>query len=208
MVELIGVSGQMQNGKDTLADYLKLKLNGNWKRVAFAKNVKQIFIDYFGVDAQFIEKWKVIDENPPKFKKSVRKSLQFIGDGFREILDNIWIDKLFNTETYPIIISDCRYINELKEIRNRGGLNILIWRPGMENNDPNGSEAQIKPVVEFYAKLGIEGKVTNCYKLSKDIVPTGADYIDYFIINNNVIDKLYNKIDELILQDLVENVKM
>ena len=77
----VGVGGQMQNGKDTIADYLHDVFS--WERNAFAAGVKKVFCDTFGVDEAFIEKWKVIPEPPTGFLKTVRQSLQFIGDGFR-----------------------------------------------------------------------------------------------------------------------------
>src|SRR5262252_270201 len=112
MVRTIGIAGQLGNGKDVLADYLVKRLNERrqhaynteaggevlvpncelWHRTAFANAVKQVFEDSFGVDRAFVEKWKRIPEPPPGLKMNVRKGLQFIGDGFRQIKENIWIE--------------------------------------------------------------------------------------------------------------------
>jgi hypothetical protein len=64
MAYVIACSGQAQNGKDTVADRLCLKLNERhpeapWTRAAFALNVKKVYCDTFGVDMAFVEEWKV-----------------------------------------------------------------------------------------------------------------------------------------------------
>lgn len=160
---VIGVAGQAQNGKDTLADQLQLSLNTwekesldkkmadelIWNRSAFASAVKKVFCDTFGVDLAFVEQWKTVPEAPPGFDMPVRQALQFIGDGFRKIRSTIWLDLAFRDKSVPKIISDVRYINEFVRVKQEGGLNILVARPDKLNDDPNGSEAQIRPYVEW-----------------------------------------------------------
>ena len=143
-MKIIGVAGQMRAGKDTISDYLTTIIG--FERASFAANVKRVFCETFGVNLEFVEKWKVIPEVPPCFSSTVRQGLQQIGDGFRKIKGDIWVELVFRVLNKNIVISDGRYINELERIRKEKGLNILVWRPGYENNDPNGSEAQLKPV--------------------------------------------------------------
>lgn len=148
-VFIIGVAGQMLNGKDTLADRLQsaLALRGKvWDRTALADNVKDVICKTFGVTRAFVEEWKVKNEPPPGFDMTIRQALQFVGDGFRKIKPTIWMDLRFSG-TRPQIISDVRYIDELRRVKKEGGLNILVGRPDKLNDDPNGSEAQIRPYV-------------------------------------------------------------
>lgn len=189
MKKIIGLAGQLRQGKDVSADYLAEKLN--LKRMAFALNVKRIFCEIFGVDMEFVEKWKTVQTPPPNFSMTVRQALQFIGDGFRKIKNDVWIDLIFRHNPDNISISDVRYINELKEIKKNDGINILIYRPGFLNDDPNDSEAQIRPFVIHFLEKGIEGKV------SDDNENFGL--IDYFIINDGTLEDLYNKIDNYII---------
>jgi len=115
---VIGVAAQLQNGKDTLSDYLAYKLNEiypkfycdkeinppevvaknelkakinspYWQRASFASNVKKVFCDTFDKDLDFVEKWKTNPEPPPGFSKNIRQSLQFIGDGFYSHLNSL-----------------------------------------------------------------------------------------------------------------------
>lgn len=191
MKKLIAFGGQAINGKDTLADYIYDKLGlCEWERNAFAKGVKEIYMDGFGVDNKFIDTWKRRDENPPGFDMSCRKALQFIGDGFRQIKANIWIDKLLAKIEGEggIIISDERYVNEAKAIKDKGGINILIYRPGYENADPNPSEAQMGAYVKEFLDKGYNHG------------PVDEAFFDYFFINDSSdLESLYKKCDETLL---------
>jgi len=199
-MKVIGLAGQMRNGKDVIADYLALNLG--WERTAFAKNVKQVFMDTFDVSWDFVEEWKVKPENPPSFDMPIRQGLQFIGDGFRKIQGDIWIELAFRKMTKPSIISDVRYINELVKINDVDGINILVYRPGHLNDDPNGSEAQIKPVVEWFRDTGLEGNVVEQVleqKCCATDIPHDCLKVDLFIINDGNLDDLYDKCSQMIV---------
>jgi hypothetical protein len=194
-MRLIGVASQAQHGKDTLANYLAQVLNKSvsnkivWKRDAFANNVKRIFCDTFNKDMVFVEKWKVIPEVPPGMNMTVRRALQFIGDGFRQIQSDIWIDLMFRKDDEPKVISDIRYINELKAIKDRGGFTILIARADKLNDDPNESEAQIRPLVAYALSMNSER-------------PEAMGFVDAVVLNNGTVEELYAKADNLVPQIL------
>ncbi len=177
-LRVIGVAGQKQQGKDQLSDYLAPKLTrripvpchgGNtfedapWGRGSFASAVKRIFCDTFQKDLAFVEAWKTKDEVPPGMAMPVRQALTFIGDGFRKIQPDIWIETAFRPENDPYskIISDVRYVNEARKIRSEGGMNILLYRPGFVNWDLNGSEREILPYVMWCAATGREGRIAD-----------------------------------------------
>lgn len=206
---IIGVAGQAQFGKDTLADRLADRLNKSsliWNRTAFAKNVKRVYAETFGVDFEFIEKWKTNPQPPPGFDMSVRQSLQFIGDGFRKIKEEIWIDLCFRDQT-PQIISDVRYPNEFKRIKKEGGCNILIGRSDKLSNDPNGSESLIRPYVEW-ALNNLQGDfvdladVLKCDNLQG--YPEFFSMFDLFIRNDGSMEALLQTVDEKVVP-FVEN---
>lgn len=211
----IGVAGQAQNGKDTLADRLCLKLNEkgeNWTRSAFAKSVKSVFSETFDVDLDFIEKWKVVQEPPPGFNKNVRQSLQFIGDGFRQIMPSIWVELAFRNANQSTIFSDVRYKNEFSRIKEQGGLNIIVARPDKINNDPNDSEAQIKPYVSWllnnfcntddYMDTVVDLRNVEweeIFVVSKQPPPDGIDLFDLFVCNCGDLKSFYNAIDHYVV---------
>lgn len=193
-MKFICVAGQMRSGKNVTGEYICGKRN--FEPASFAKPVKEIYCRTFGVDMDFIEKWKVRDEPPPGFKKTVRQSLQFIGDGFREINPNVWVDYAFNNNPEMSCYMDGRYLNEISRVRGEGGVNILIWRPKYENNDTNQSEAQIRPLVDWFASRRIEGDVG---MLDFSSAPKGCELINFFLINEGDILNLYSKIERLVL---------
>jgi hypothetical protein len=207
MAFVIGVAGQAQHGKDTLSDRLAEKLNEKigfrsggdkwthnfdhlWTRVAFAENVKKVYEDTFGKTREFVEEWKVKPESPPDFDMTVRKSLQFIGDGFRKICPTIWMDLVFRRAVGPIIISDVRYVNEFLRVKEEGGMNILVGRTALLNDDPNGSEAQIRPYVKYCLdRFGGKDKpdVVQLKHYSHD-GPEHMDKFDLFVKNDNTLE--------------------
>lgn len=218
-MRVIGIAGQMQNGKDTVADYLAEKIG--WGRYAFATGVKEVYCDAFGVDLEFIEKWKTNPEPPPGFDMPVRQGLQFIGDGFRKIVPTIWIDRCFREMEFrgPTVLSDVRYMNEAIALNSINtpratpegdlqaeveraeeeddieslGLTVLVWRPGKENTDPNGSEAQMRPYMEWCRDTGKEGWISNW---DEEGCPENTENIAVFLRNDGSIEDLYAKIDK------------
>lgn len=198
----VGVGGQARSGKDTLGHYLVRRLNeagdlGRWERCGFATPVKQIFMDTFDVNEEFVESWKTRAEPPPGFQMPVRACLTLIGDGFRRMRPTVWIDKLFRSAPGQRVVTDVRYLNEVQSIRDRGGVVILLYRPGFTNDLPNPSEQELVPLVRQLLDLGTEGPVR------------GPDLpCDYFLINGGSVDDLYRKADEHILPDLSRRVRI
>ena len=140
-MKVIGVTGQLMAGKDVFCDYLAEELNKQeikWKRTAFANAVKDTFCNAFGVDRDFIEKYKRLPDVPDGFLMPIRQCLQFIGDGFRKIRNDIWIEIALRDNGENIIISDGRYFNEANAIRQKNGLMFLMYRPGYINDDQIG----------------------------------------------------------------------
>lgn len=192
----ICISGQMASGKNVVGEYICKKTQFNL--ASFAKPVKDIFCQAFDVDQDFIENWKRNDEMPEGFSKTVRKSLQFIGNGFREIKDDVWVNYAIKNNPEYSCYTDGRYINELKKIKENKGINILLWRPGYENHDTNPSESQIKFLVDWFINEKIEGDVSSI--CSKNNFP--FNHIDYFLINDSTISNLYKKIDSMIINNI------
>lgn len=215
----IGIGGMMQNGKDSIANYLKGKLDNDpdfphiWERAAFATNVKRVFADTFNVSFDFIEEWKVKPECPPGFDMPVRQSLQFIGDGFRKIKSTIWIDLTFR-DKLDKIISDVRYLNEAERVFGEEGFNILIAHPDRINDDPNGSEAQIRPYAvwclenlpgacssprDYMTGLMIDDE--KAYEKLRAKLPA-LEHFHLFVRNDRTIQYLYETTDKYVVPSI------
>lgn len=195
-MNVICFSGQMRNGKDTAADYVASKIN--WHRSSFAADVKKTFMDMFEVDIDFVEKWKVSKDIPSSFIKNVRDSLIFIGDGFRQIMPDIWVKRCLKKGKYPMIISDGRYFSEIEKIKSLGGLNVLVYREGFYNEIDNASESECGQLVKFFLSNKISGSTAeffNNYKGEKTFIYEKAKNVDYFLANNSSIEGYYQSID-------------
>jgi hypothetical protein len=202
----IAFAGQLCFGKDCAADYLAKRLNkigktGDWYRTSFADAVKRIFCESFGVTRAFVEEWKRIPEPPPGMLKPIRQSLQFVGDGFRQIQDDIWIQKSLNNEAQEIL-ADSRYYNEAIAVRARKGLNVVIYRHGFLNDDPNPSEAQVRPICEWCFKTQTDGPINHNVEGEK---PKFSEYYDFYLNNSGTLEELYVKIDNLLIP-YIENI--
>jgi len=197
MTNYLCISGQMRSGKNVTGDYICKKLN--YTEASFAKPVKDIFCQAFGVDLNFVEEWKVKKENPPGFQKTVRETLQFIGDGFRNSNSNVWVDYAFKNNKIYSCYTDGRYVNELIRIRKEGGINILLRRPDYENECENESEAQIRRLVDWFVSKKIEGNVRH---FSKENAPEGCFFVDFFIVNDGSVQDLYSKIDKFVIPEI------
>lgn len=209
-MKIVTAFGQFGSGKDVFSDYLFTKLP--WKRAAFANAVKSIYQSSFGVDREFVEHWKRIDEAPPGMLMPVRKSLQFIGDGFRKIKDDIWIEIALRDEGSHILLSDGRYWNEGRAVNHKNGVNVVLWRPGFMNDDPNPSESQILEIIRWCLVTDQDGiidhsrKIGDCNTKWNDehwILPEDIEekvsHFHLFIRNDGDVEKLYGRIRNTVI---------
>lgn len=201
-LHIIAMHGQQSQGKDHVGRILLETLpeitSQSWVRRAFADPVKEIFCLGFGVDREFVEKWKVVPEPPPGFLKPVRKALQFIGDGFREIFEECWINMAIREGEYEagFVITDGRYPNEGKTVAKYGGTNVVIWRPGFENDDSNRSESEIMKIVKWCITTEQDGPIDHireAYNLER---PEGIENYHYFLKNNGEDSSVRRQVSE------------
>ena len=107
-------------------------------------------------------------------KMTYRDLLQMVGNSFRDINPNIWVNSLFcdYNDSSSWIITDVRFPNEFVSVRDRGGLNIRI-------------ERKTKSV-------------------DNDITETALDSygkFDYVIKNNSSLPKLVEKVREILIKE-------
>jgi hypothetical protein len=196
---VIGIGGQLENGKDVLADYLKQELtaivNAPWERDAFAAEVKKVFENTFGVTREWIERWKRIDTPPPGFLKTVRQMLIDIGDGFRTFRADVWIAKALRRESQNVIISDARYLNEMGAIKSAGGVTVAVYRPDRDNNNPNASERQLREYIQKFIDADVRG-------------PTGDALVDLFVVNDGTVKDLFAFADSVVVPFVAQKVSL
>jgi hypothetical protein len=140
---IIGVCGFIGSGKDTIADYLVN--NHGFRRESFANTLKDAVSAVFGWDRTMLEgrtkearAWREqVDtwwaERLGMPDLTPRLMLQLWGTevcrkGFH---DDIWIASLENklrTSKDDVVISDCRFPNEIQAIKNAGGKVVRVVR--------------------------------------------------------------------------------
>lgn len=208
---IIGICGFIGSGKDTVADYL---VNFHeFRRESFANTLKDAVSNVFGWDRTLLEgrtkqarewreqvdPWWAERLNMPNL--TPRLMLQLWGTevcrkGFH---DDIWIasleNKLRNSNDH-IVISDCRFPNEIKSIRDAGGIIVWVKRGELpewydaavsanRGDVQNFTWATSKALLE---KLGIHASETAW---------VGTKF-DAILDNNGSIDDLYASVKNLV----------
>jgi hypothetical protein len=207
---IIGICGLIGAGKDTIADYL-VNIH-EFRRESFANTLKDAVAAVFGWDRVLLEgrtkearEWR--EQVDPWWADRLeiptltpRWVLQYWGT---EVLrnhfhDDIWIasleNKLRKTKD-DIVISDCRFPNEIKAIKNQGGLVIRVVR----GKDPDWMKS---------AQAYMSGPSTIGWALGKDALQKAgihaseyswaATEFDTIVDNNSTIDHLYKQVSLLV----------
>ena len=158
MYNLIGISGKAQSGKSTVANYLR-EYYGFYK-LPFAKALKEMVGGSFEMNKDdsktfYSDLWGM----------TKRELLQKVGTKLREVHPDIWIymvrssivDSIINTKgKCSFVIPDVRYPNEMKAIKEDGGVLIRTIRTDYisnltetEQNHPSETSLDRVPDSEF-----------------------------------------------------------
>jgi hypothetical protein len=202
---IIGVVGFISSGKDTVADYLQNF--HEFRRESFASTLKDAVAAVFGWDRVLLEgrtkearEWR--EEVDPWWAERLnmptltpRWVLQYWGTEVcrRSFHDDIWISSLENkirNSKDNIVISDCRFPNEISSIKRAGGK--IVW-------------VQRGPLPEWYEQAVLANQGSNIglnYMKEQKIHASewawiGTDF-DKIIDNNDTIDALYNNAKSLL----------
>ena len=116
--------------------------------------VAEMLIDYGFIRASLARPMKEIARNIFGMRGKNRKLLQNIGMKMREIDPDVWINYcLHYIEAYrphPVVIDDCRFLNEARKFRAAGFKIVGVVHPGVRDpsagNHPSETEqGQIVP---------------------------------------------------------------
>lgn len=156
---IIAITGHKFSGKSTVARIL-----GNatgWEIVSFADKLKDITCVLSGCTREQLEDYNFKEnELVPDYlrpycgnaeKPTFRAFLQYFGsEVMRGVNDNIWIDSTLSNYGEDCIVSDCRFPNEAKAVKARGGIVIKVVRPDVKVEDSHQSETRIDEIVPDY----------------------------------------------------------
>jgi len=207
---IVGISGYIGSGKDTVADYL-ITFRG-FKRMSYAGPLKDAVSAIFGWERELLEgttkysrEWR--DTIDPWWAERLdikhltpRWVLQQWGTevGRRAFHDDIWIASIENqlrSVKDNVVISDCRFPNELKSIKRAGGITIRVSR----GENPVWHDAALEYCKGFYSQNYKEAvKMLEEHKVHASEYSSVGLAFDHYIENNGTIDELHKKIDSII----------
>jgi dephospho-CoA kinase len=198
-MEIYGFAGKIGSGKNYMAEKVFLPMLTDKKTIILA------FADHFKIEAivkDNLDFGKVFGEKD----ELTRKSLQHRGTelGRKQYGENIWVDivknwiKLYQTRGYErFIIPDCRFINEVKAIKDMGGTVFKINAP-QRNLDRLKKEAELNNTTL---------EELSSHVSEKELETDGfQEYVDY-IINNDYNDNSIDIIKEIIEKDILPKTK-
>ncbi len=135
----IGIAGPKRSGKDTLANLL----SGALRRPvdSFAAPLRELTCRVLGMTPAELEECK---ETPIPWLADTtpRTMMQTLGTewGRDMVHPELWVRSLFARHQHGCIISDVRFPNEARAIRQRGGVVVRLQRPGTGAGDAHASE--------------------------------------------------------------------
>ena len=142
MSSIIAICGFMGSGKDTIADYL-VNFHG-YKRESFANSLKDAVSVVFGWDRELLEgrtkqsrEWRETKDEwwSKRLKQDItpRWVLQYWGTEVvrRGFHNDMWVASLEHRllqSKDDIVITDCRFPNEIKALKNIGATVLRVKR--------------------------------------------------------------------------------
>lgn len=207
---IIGVCGFIGSGKDTIADYL-VNIH-QFRRDSFAATLKDAVSNVFGWDREMLEgrskksrEWREKRDEWWSERLGMdicpRWILQYWGtdvirNGFH---DDMWIASLENklrSSDDDVVISDCRFPNEIQAIRNQGGIVVRVVRgaePPWYDDAVCMNRGPVRNLGWAVAKDRMEAHRIH----ASETAWVGTNF-DRVIDNNGSMDDLYRQINDLV----------
>lgn len=206
---IIGVCGFIGSGKDTVADYLQNF--HEFRRESFASTLKDAVAAVFGWDRTMLEgrtkearEWREqVDswwaERLDMPTLTPRWILQYWGTEVcrKAFHDDIWIASLENkirNSKDSVVISDCRFPNEIEAIRKAGGKIVWVQRGELPDWYFTAINANLGSNVAIN-----ELKMKKIHASETSWVGTKFDVI---LDNNGTIDDLYKQVESIISDEV------
>ena len=207
---ILGVTGFINSGKDTIADYL-CTFHG-FKRLSFAASLKDAVSNIFGWDRELLEgttktsrEWREQVDSWWSKRLDIpnltpRWVLQHWGtevcrNGFHH---DIWVASIENklrNSLDNIVITDCRFINEVNAIKKVGGITCRVERGPRPTWYSDAISLNKGPRNIGWALAG--KKLMDLGIHASEYSSVGIEY-DHYIDNNGSIDELHKKIKSMV----------
>lgn len=158
---LVGLAGAKGSGKDTMGLMLGAKLG--YQKVSFAQPIKQALKQMFGLTDEHFD-WPKKEEPIERIgNKTPRYLMQTLGTewGRNMISESVWVEAaLGHADTIlsadpeaRVVLTDVRFDDEARAIKDRGGVIVEIDRPGVAVDSNHVSEAGVsRDLVELFVR--------------------------------------------------------
>lgn len=194
---LIGIGGRLAAGKDTVADRLvdKYGFRKHWMSEALNDAMLKlnpvIKIDDDGYHVRYARLVAEAGYTAAKNHPEVRRLLQVFGTeiGRRMLGENTWvnlvaqkIDDSRYVDHRPVVVTGIRFPNEIKMIRERGGILLFVTRPELVGTSAHASETSVEER-DFHDVLINGGSLEDLYDTVAQSLPLWS--------NNGVLFQQY-----------------
>lgn len=200
----------MGSGKDTIADYL-VNFHG-YKRESFANSLKDAVSVVFGWDREMLEgrtrqsrEWRETKDewwsNRLKQDITPRWILQYWGTevvrkGFH---DDMWVASLehrLQSSEDDIVITDCRFPNEIKALKNIGATVLRVKR-GPEPEWFDAAKSMNKGPSKNISWAISKHRIEELGIHASETAWVGSKF-DATITNDGTLDDLYAQVEQLL----------
>jgi len=174
-MRLIGLAGPAGSGKDTIADYLVETYD--YDKMSFAAPIKDALCAMFNWDPSKLNdrEWK--EAVLPDIGKSPRQLMQTLGTEWGRNLVNphLWLIiakgeiEYAQHHDFDIVVSDVRFENEAKMIREMGGVIWHIERDPKAAKMAHASEAGVERTLDDVLFLNT-GTIEAAYGIADFII--------------------------------------
>ena len=191
---ILGVTGFIGSGKDTVADYL-CTFHG-FKRLSFAASLKDAISNIFGWDRELLE-------GTTKTSREWREKVDpWWSERLGKEITPRWVLHYWGTEVcrngfhQDIWVADCRFINEVEAIKRAGGITCRVERgprPEWYDCAISFNKGEWGNMTWALSREELRKKKVHASEYSS----VGLDY-DHYIDNNGSIDDLHNRVNSII----------
>ena len=212
---IIGICGFIGSGKDTIADYL-VNLH-HFRRESFANSLKDAVAHVFGWDRTLLEgrtkqarEWREVRDEWWSERLGMDITPRWVLQQWgTEVCrgafhDDIWIASLENklrNSRDDVVITDCRFPNEIRAIRAAGGRVIRVVR----GPEPDWYDAavSVNRGPDGNSSWSLSKKKLERLKIHASETSWVGTEFDAVLDNNGTLDDLYHQVKRLAQDPLV-----
>jgi hypothetical protein len=141
---IVGITGRKGSGKNAACENVP-----GWATMSFAGPLKRVCATVFGLTTEEMsnpqKKEAIMNRWPYETPRAI---LQKVGtDMFRNLYPDVWVqnlkDRVMASAGEDVVITDVRFENEARAIRELGGYIVRVERPGLPKVDSHSSELEM-----------------------------------------------------------------